>query len=367
MKGYFVWAPLEEGCIGPSSGVEKKIKNQVKVFQKFFDTEFVLLPPVQKKRIKKLTCRLPLFPIDRRWIYHREYDDADFLYFRQVRHDRSFVNYLKQIKSSNPGTKILYEIPTYPYEQEQKVTVKNCHITAKDRINRRLLHNYVDRVVTFYHQESILGIPTLRVINGFDFSSVPINTQQLDSETLHLVEVSTTAFWHGYDRIISGLGEYYRTGGTRNIVFHMVGLVLPEHQKMVEVNGLQQHVVFHGFQSGDALNKIYEQCHIGVDVLGGHRKDYPISSSLKSREYAAHGLPILTASPVDYLGKSNHYQMLVPYDDSPVDIEAVISFADVCYSGKPLQTVRDEIRSFAISQCDMNKTMLPIISYIQGG
>ena len=146
--------------------------------------------------------------------------------------------------------------------------------------------------------------------------------------------------------------QYYAKGGTEQIIYHVVGNILPELQKMVHDYHLEDHVIFHGRQSGEALQKLYKQCYLGVDVLGGHRKDYPISSSLKSREYAAYGLPILTSSPVDYLSKNCPYQLLAPYDDSPIDILTLLEFYHGIYDQAETAIAR-EIRSFAMAHCDM--------------
>ena len=133
---------------------------------------------------------------------------------------------------------------------------------------------------------------------------------------------------------------------------------------MVQAYHLENRVIFYGMQSGEALHMLYTQSHLGVDVLGGHRKNYPISSSLKSREYAAYGLPIITASPVDYLPGNCPYQLLVPYDDSPVDINRIASFFHGLYDGKDPGELADGIRQFAQNRCDMKYTMKPVADWL---
>ena len=76
-------------------------------------------------------------------------------------------------------------------------------------------------------------------------------------------------------------------GGKENIIYHYVGSVIPAHEAFVREHQLGDHVIFHGKQSGEPLTELLKQSFIGIDVLGGHRKDYPVSSSLKSREYCA--------------------------------------------------------------------------------
>ena len=367
MKGYYLFAPIEPDCQEAYSGVAKKAHGQCAALNQFFATEMVFRPVEQQCFLQKIYSRLPFLPVSsRNWNYRGEFHDADFLYIRQVQHDYPFIRYLKKIKGDNPMIKIIYEVPTYPYETERHTNWKNVHVTLKDEINKRKLKKYIDRVVTFYGQDRIFDIPTLKLINGFDFSRLALPRQRhLIDDEIHVVEVSTTAFWHGYDRFIDGMHRYYANGGTTNIVFHMVGNVLPELQELVEHYKLNSHVILHGRKAGPELDGIYEQCSLGIDVLGGHRKNYPVSSSLKSREYAAKGLPVITASPVDYLPRDCKWQLVVPYDDTPVDIDRVIDFYHACYTEEPTRLM-NEIRSFAEGHCSMRATMLPVIEYLEG-
>ena len=41
--------------------------------------------------------------------------------------------------------------------------------------------------------------------------------------TIVLLAVATLAKWHGYERVIKGLYNYYADGGERNIIFNIVG------------------------------------------------------------------------------------------------------------------------------------------------
>lgn len=366
MKGYYLFAPVEPENAGPESGVERKVRAQCKALNQYLDCELVILPPVRYKgsAAEKIVRRLPLTAAWRKWKYNGEFNDADFLYIRQVYHDASFVRYLRAIRRQNPKIKIVYEVPTYPYLTEQKTSRANAAFREKEVRWAPRAAKYMDRIVTFYGQDEIWGAPCIQLINGFDFSRVELPERPAPKD-VQIISVAATAFWHGYDRLIEGIGQYYENGGTEHIVYHVVGTILPELQKMVQEYNLEDHVIFHGRQSGEALKQLYAQCYLGVDVLGGHRKKYPISSSLKSREYAAYGLPILTASPVDYLPKEFPYQLVVPYDDSPVDIASVLTFYKRNYAHADGQIAKI-IRATAKEHCDMSVTMKPVADWLIG-
>ena len=365
MKGYYLFAPVEKENAGPESGVERKVRAQCKALRQYLDCELVILPPVEYTGsiAEKIRRRLPLTAAWRKWKYRGEFDDADFVYIRQVYHDASFYRYLRAIRRRNPNVKIIYEVPTYPYLTEQKTSGANAAFRKKEARWSVRCARFMDRIVTFYGQDEIWGVPCIKLMNGFDFSQVELPERPAPKD-VQIISIAATAFWHGYDRLIEGIHQYYENGGTEQITYHVVGNILPELQRMVRDYRLEKHVIFHGRQSGEALKKLYAEAYLGVDVLGGHRKDYPVSSSLKSREYAAYGLPVLTSSPIDYLSKDYPYQMIASYDDSPVNIPELLAFFRGIYDGKDCERVGKEIRTFAEKRCDMSVTMKPVADWL---
>ena len=366
MKGYYLFAPVEPGCVGPQSGVERKVRAQHAALARALDCSLVILEPVKytQSTAERILRRLPLTAAWRKWVYHGEFDDADFLYIRQVYHDRSFVRYLRAIRRANPPIRIIYEVPTYPYLTETRPSPASLPFDLKERRNAPAAAGLCDRIVTFYGQEALWGVPCIRLVNGFDFEQISLPHRE-PGETVHILSVAANAFWHGYDRFLEGLGRYYHDGGTENIHYHLVGDILPEYTALVAQYGLQGHVTLHGRLYGGELDELYRQCTLGIDVLGGHRKDYPVSSSLKSREYAAWGLPLVTASPVDYMDADCPWQLVVPYDDTPVDIRAVLSYHHELYARGSADAVAGAIRSFAYDICHMDAAMAPVVRWLE--
>lgn len=365
MKGYYLFAPVEPKCVGPDSGIERKVRSQCRALQSFSECELVILPVVEYSGSvsEKIIRRLPFTAAWRKWEYDGCFDDADYLYIRQPNLDDSFVRYLKKIKRCNRRIIILLEIPTYP-PQPKKWTASSFVFDLKHTLCGPKAAKYVDAIINFYGYQEIWGRPGIATLNGFEFDKVLLPHRKLNEE-IHFISVAETAYWHGYDRVIEGLHLYYEAGGRENYVYHMVGTIMPEHQKKVEEYGLEKHVILHGRMFGEALAEIYRGCLLGVDVLGGHRKNYPVSSSLKSREYGAWGIPVITSSPIDYLEKDSDYQFIAPYDDSPLDFEMVSAFYHRLYDGKDCNELAQEIRSNAQEKCEMARTMEPIIRWVE--
>ena len=100
MKGYYLFAPVEADCVGPDSGVERKVRAQHRALSELADCELVILPAPTYDDTKwdKIVKRLPFTAAWRKWSYKGEFDSADFLYIRQVYHDASFARYLRAIR-----------------------------------------------------------------------------------------------------------------------------------------------------------------------------------------------------------------------------------------------------------------------------
>lgn len=293
----------------------------------------------------------------------------DAVYIRYVYCDREFLRLLKECRKNCQHVAV--EIPTYPYDEELKGTLENKVLLLLDRIYRQYMRKYVDRIITFSEDTEIFGIPTIRTMNGLNFENVPVARRDQEyMDRINLIAVAAHAMWHGYDRILAGLAEYYNRGGERNILFHVVGEgpELERYKQMVCDNNLDEHVTFYGTLRGEALDKVYNMCDIAAASFGFHRIGLTLASNLKSREYAAKGLPVVSGVDIDiFNGKLSKYCCKVPYDDSPVDMNVIVSFYDRIYANKTHEEVADEIRSIAASICSMDAVMQPILEFYEDG
>ena len=365
MKGYYLFAPVEPGNVGPESGIERKVRAQHKVLNKVLGCELVIYPVVNftGSIVEKFVRRLPFTAAWRKWKYFGEFDDAEYLYIREPYYDDSFVRYLKSIKRHNKSVKIILEIPTYP-PQPKNWSLSVIAYSMKDKVCGPKAARFIDAFVNFYGYKTIWGRPCICTLNGYEFDQVKL-PYRIKNTKITLLSVAITAYWHGYDRVIKGLHNYYSNGGKENFIYHMVGSILPEHQQMIREYRLDSHVIMHGKLYGTALDALFQESFLGVDVLGGHRKNYKVSSSLKSREYGAWGMPIITSSPIDYLPKDSHYQFIAPYDDSPLDFEAIARYYHELFDAKDCNLIAKEIRENAQQHCGMDIAMQPVIDWIK--
>ena len=359
-----------------SDGIAKKLYSQYRIFQKYFDTylfgyvgkdvgvyhddRLIVRFPIRIKALR----RFRLYEVVNRLIVENKPSSC---YVRYGMSNKKYIEMLKKMREV--GARIILEIPTFPYDLECSHSIKNELIKLFDLRYRMKLHDYVEKVATFSQDREIFGIPCIHIVNGICVGGIPVRCPVAAPDQIHLIGVATMAKFHGYDRLISGLAKYYREGGNRDVVFHLVGdgKELPNYRKSVKDLHLQDHVIFHGFQSGKALNDLFNLCSIAVMSLGLHRINIHLASSLKSREYAARGLPMITSCKIDVFPEDYPYLLKIPEDDSPVDIETVIRFHDKIYREKTEKDVIGEIRAFAERHCDMERTMQPVIQAFFSG
>lgn len=360
-----------QGCLDQQGylGVKRKVHSHKKFFEENGIDVVVCSLSKPRTTIDKIGMSLPFTRVFPRAWDSIDLSGFDAIYLRYVWSDFGLIQFLKRAKREN--IKVLLEIPTYPYDEEAKKSLLKIPMLWKDRYFRKKLVNLANRVVTFSEDSEILGIPTICTINGIDVQKLnPRKPVTQQTNEIHIVAVAAFAVWHGYDRFIRGLGLYYQNGGSRNIIFHLVGdgNVISEYKKLIDKDKMAEHFIFYGFKTGSELDAIYDKCDVGIEILGCHRKNLRLSSTLKSREYWAKGLPFV--SECDFPGSAKEisdYICRVPFDESSIDVEKIIEFYDDVYekSGKTKQMVITEIRDFAMRTCDMSVTMRPVIDYIK--
>lgn len=279
----------------------------------------------------------------------------------QLVYARSFMNanpWLIRLFSRlrRAGIRAVTEIPTYPYDGE----FVGFPLLARlglytDKMFRRRLSAQMDAMVTFSDATEIFGQRTINISNGVDMDSIPLHRHTPTPSEIHILGVAEVHYWHGFDRMIAGLGEYYnKVERPREIFFHIVGGVAqsemhdsvhaPGFAELIERYCLGDRVIFHGQLHGDALDAVFDRCSFAVGSLGRHRSGITDIKTLKNREYATRGLPfIYSERDSDFDNKP--YVMKAPADESPIDVKTVLDFID-SHTFTP-QEIRDTVGSMS--------------------
>jgi len=358
-----------------TSGVTKKIMTQIKSFEengmkmelryKKKDTKLGLM----EYRIRKLSPFVSnSFSVQ---ILHQindlELRNVGFIYYRYTYIDKALIKAFKQMKKINPRIRILFEIPTFPYDKEFDSWYLKPNLW-KDKKHRLKLKSVVDRIVTFSDDTKIYDVDTIKISNTVDFNKIKKRTPKKGDGTIRVIAVALFSFFHGYDRFIEGMRKYYFAGGNRRIILYFVGegKILEHYRSLVTQYGLTDHVIFSGKLFGEELDEVYEKCELGLDSLGRHRSGIFYNSSLKGKEYIAKGLPVISGVRTEFDELNFKYYHRVPSDDSHVDIAEILGFYDEIYGNNhSKEAIIDEIRAYAVNNFHTQKTFEPIIKFLQ--
>lgn len=353
-----------------SNGISKKIHYQIHAFQanrqethlcylaeengaKYRMLDDTVLANYGKGIKGKIYKRIEFDSIRRYAIRH----EINLVYLRSDHNANPFtLRFIRKMKKA--GIHIVMEIPTYPYDQEYSSFSMKLNLFI-DRCFRKQFAKYLDRIITFSNYSKIFGIPTLQLSNGIDFNDIPIKQQVNNtSRQIHLIGVAEIHYWHGYDRLIKGLANYYTTQPQYKVYFHIVGKFTAKREyeeciPIIKENQLDPYIILHGSQYGEALDSLFEQCDMGVGSLGRHRSGITNIKTLKNREYAARGIPFIY-SEIDEDFEDMPYILKVPANEDAIDIQQIINFYN--HTNSTPTKIRESIKHLSWKE-QMNKVI----------
>jgi glycosyltransferase involved in cell wall biosynthesis len=348
-----------------ADGINEKIYKQIESFkQAGIDVEMRANP-----RRTLLTLVHNLIPFFSKQYFNTDVDwqNQDFVYIRKgAVLDRSVLNLVKKVKLLNPKIKIILEMPTYPYIDEFPWFIK-WDIWLKEKIATSKLKKYIDCIVTYSDDSEIFGIPCLNISNAYDFKQIPHYSEN-EEDAIHLIAVASLTFYHGYDRVIEGMKNYYQSGkASQEVKFTLIGdgPVLEGYRKLVEEYQLVDKISLVGRKKQSELAPYFNQADIGVDSLGRHRSGVVYNSSLKGKEYLAKGLPIVSGVKTDLDDRDFPYYLRVSADDTPLDISEIIKFYYDIMKNKTKQDLALEIFLYGKNNFSFDKTFKSVIDFVR--
>lgn len=137
----------------------------------------------------------------------------DFIYVRYepMLQSPTLVRFFEQVGLQSAAQKCI-EFPTYPYESE----LPDANLDTV-RTNRQAMLEYVDHVFSTCYEPLIMGsvnhpfdnqLSELMINNFAEHRLVPSRKQ---SAGINLLIVANLSRWHGVDRVLLGMSEYYRS------------------------------------------------------------------------------------------------------------------------------------------------------------
>jgi hypothetical protein len=171
-------------------------------------------------------------------------------------------------------------------------------------------------------------------------------------DTIHFVFLkgaSTNAEFNGLERFIRCIETY---SGPYQLFFHILGNNLAYEKSLVtDTNKIR----LHNRMQLDVLDEFIDKMHIGVSTLGLYHKNLNETTTIKTREYFARGLPFIYAyndTDMELNPEMKAFALQFSNDDSPIDINEVIGFAIAQYEnldhGKQMRQLAEEHLSYKI-------------------
>lgn len=358
---YIAYAGFE---VSESSGIWKKVMGQTRAFEKSLDKTYYTLLNCQmaylmdgRRTVEKAAAatRRDYLNILIRWL---EKYGVEKTYIRYPFADKWFIELLRYQKER--GIQTVLEIASYPYDGE----LPYGRVKVEDVYYRKMVSEYVGLITTYTHYETIWGKRCITLVNGVDLEEVPLKKQRKEDGKLVLAAVSCMQFWHAFDRMIEGMHQYYQAGGTKEIVFKLIGdgADLNNYKKLAESYHLMDHVVFCGRLKGEELTRTYDEADLAVGSLGIHRMGNAESAPIKGAEYCARGLPMILGYVDTRFQGEIPFVWQVPADDTPISIDEIIKFYEEL--GQK-QIDSRQIRDFAQKNLTWDAVMQPVIKYFK--
>lgn len=348
------------------TGVAKKIDDQITELKRHFETEEIDVAPKKDSFISKVIATMPFFSISRDYKAALSLmKEASYFYIRNTIIDLRLLLFIRAIRKKFPTSKIVVELYTYPYDKCEFARKYNWAFFYKDFIYRHFYKFYIDRFVTYGDYDRIFGVPTIKTINGIDFSTVAPHKREKGKKTIDLISVAQYQNHHAYDRLISGIADYYKNGGKENVVFHVVGfgMSLESYKQLSEKLLLSNHVIFYGKKEGKELDEIYDKCDIAVATLGFHRIGVKVSSALKTREYLSKGMPIVYSGKIDIVEDDFKYQYCAPEDESNIDVNKIVQLYHSFIENE--KRASREIISYVKKKASIEASLYPVVEFLR--
>lgn len=251
----------------------------------------------------------------------------DAVYIRYPFADLQFILTLKNVKKH--VSLIFIEIATYPIERWGiNYGLKKFLISRIDMFFGLFLKKYVHQFrIIGSNADKVYGVPAINISNCIDSSSIPVKTTNKKTDAFTIITVSTMNDYHGYDRLIIGLNEYYKKHtNSFKVKIIMVGKGPMEEgwKSLLKDFGLENDIEFVGIKTQEELTQYFNIADIAVGSLGLHRVGLYDISTLKCKEYCARGIPFVCSNNELGFDQDFPFIMHVDANESPIDVKELL-------------------------------------------
>jgi hypothetical protein len=376
------------------SSVQKKVKNQIQalneieVFCKglFFSTEdipksdndqyqFIKVEKIQSGWFKSYR---------QKQAYHKAILDyfkktthkADFVYIRYPGPSKHMVKLAQLLENKaffEHITHEMAEIKLHANEQRFKFNLSSI-LSRIEFLYLPLIHEWYfgkfmrrkaafgicnsNEIAKYENQRAGKAYIQLILGDAVDAKQFKIRTFPKFNNELKMIFLkgaSTFADFNGLDRVFEGIKNYK---GNIHLKFYIYGKNLKAEEAMINALGIQNHVELHPFTEPNVLDQIINDVHIGISALAVHRKGIKGTTTIKTREYCARGLPFVYGHiDPDFSNNDSAAQFSLEFDanDSALDFEKIIQWYSLI--NLKAETLPQDMHDFALNHLDYRVKM----------
>ena len=226
-------------------------------------------------------------------------------------------------------TKELEEILTFRFVWPLRMFQYGLERFAAPYFFRRImgLTAISDDIVQYETKRLNFRGKTQRFSNGINPDQFVMRMPPPLEKDFNLIMVASSYLaWHGLDRILRSLETYQ----SDEVIVHLylVGDVSDEYHGLIEQCASHDSVEVHvcGKRYGNALDDVFEKAHMACDSLAMYRLNMSESSTLKSKEYIARGIPFVYSAPDRDLTEIEACLFNAGNDDTLIDLKALVTF-----------------------------------------
>ncbi len=254
-----------------------------------------------------------------------------YIYMRYMPYSFGMKKLYKMCRNFN----FIVEMSTHPILNEIKME-KNKFKKLYFSFSVSTLSRYSKFVSLFaligQKQSTYLNRPSINITNGVDCFGVKKWIHEKNTlNQLHFIGVANLAKWHGYDRVIAGLVDYYCKETPKiDVFFHIVGREgdgsLIELKNIVEKSIIVNNVIFEGELYDNELDMLFNKCDFAIGSLGMHRINLTYGSTLKAKEYLSRGIPFVIGYEEISIPEEYGLYIRVAGNETAIDINFIIDF-----------------------------------------
>ncbi|MDD4564171.1 MAG: glycosyltransferase [Eubacteriales bacterium] len=325
----------------PSIGITKKIDGQISALKNLgFDVTYTTYTEkgieiinndkciyIKKFKLKNEKYKLIVrrFLLIKASIDFVKNNDFDIAYLRFSGFDWLYVKMLSIMKKR--GMRVIVESLSY-FPGVKYKTIKGKYLMFTTKLFEKKVKRFIDLVAAEGDLKELWGVKAVSLEIGVIVDNFRPHSYSGSKNAINFIAVGNEREYHGYDRMIKSIYEYYRSNGNLSIKLHLVGIVKNQTKKLVEKLKLQEVVYFYGKKYGGELEEIYDKCNIGIGPLTQYRIGGKKVTGLKTKEYFAKGIPYIFSGGELLIPSSYPYIMKIPDNDELIDIKKIIEFYD---------------------------------------